>query len=99
MPMRAAAGTRAGALLVTALLALAGPASAAPVPGGLGEPAPKRFAIVVGNGDYLTAPDLGNARADALLVADFLAEEGYTVSRHTDLDKAGFEHMLQRILL
>lgn len=102
MPMRAAAGARAGVLLLAAVLALAalpGAASAAPVPGSLGEAAPKRFAIVVGNGNYSTAPDLGNARADAELVADFLAEQGYVVSRHIDLDKAGFEQMLQRILL
>ncbi len=73
--------------------------AAAPTAGSLGEAAPKRFAIVVGNGDYATAPDLRNARADAELVADFLGEQGYSVTEFADLDKAGFERMLQRILL
>ena len=62
-------------------------------------PAPKRFAIVIGNGDYAVAPDLGNARADARLVADFLTGQGYQVADYTDLTKLGFERMLRRALL
>ena len=90
MPLRA----EAGALFVAAalaILALPLAALAAPTAGSLGEAAPKRFAIVVGNGDYATAPDLRNARADAELVADFLGEQGYSVTEFADLDKAGFE--------
>ncbi len=67
--------------------------------GSLGDAAPKRYAIVIGNGDYTVAPDLRNARADAELVAGFLADQGYAVTSYADLDKAGFEGMLQRILL
>ena len=48
--------------------------------------------------DYGVAPDLRNAGADARLVADFLAEQDYAVTQYADLDKAGFEAMLQRIL-
>jgi uncharacterized caspase-like protein/TPR repeat protein len=61
-------------------------------------PAPDRYAIVVGNSDYTTAPDLKNARADARLFGDFLAGQGYRVSRYDDLSKLGFERMLRRVL-
>lgn len=61
-------------------------------------PSLKRYAVVIGNGDYVTAPDLRNANADARLVADFLAERGYEVFEYTDLGKLGFEQMLRRIL-
>jgi TPR repeat protein len=61
-------------------------------------PVLKRHAIVVGNGAYDGAPDLGNAIADASLVADFLAEQGYQVREYVDLSKRGFEGMLRRAL-
>ncbi len=86
---------------VAALLALALLPSlvrAAETPVNLGDAAPRRFAIVIGNSDYEVAPDLRNAGADARLVADFLAEQDYAVTQYADLDKAGFEAMLQRVL-
>jgi uncharacterized caspase-like protein len=64
----------------------------------LAAPAPKRFAVVIGNADYLSAPDLKNARSDAQVVADFLAEAGYQVFEYHDLTKLGFERMLRRVL-
>ena len=101
MSVRDPARATARALFVAVALAIAAaPArvQCAEPPASLGEAAPKRFAIVIGNGDYRIAPDLRNARADARLVADFLAGQGYAVARIHDLDKAGFEAMLQRIL-
>jgi TPR repeat protein len=92
----------ARALIFAGAVALASlplTAQAAETTGSLGEAAPKRYAIVIGNGDYAAAPDLRNARADAELVAGFLADQGYAVTRYADLDKAGFEAMLQRVLL
>lgn len=62
-------------------------------------PALKRYAVVIGNGDYATAPDLRNSRADARLVADFLGGQGYEVFEYADLDKRGFEQMLRRVLV
>ena len=53
--------------------------------------APDRYAIVIGNADYHSAPDLKNARADAEIVADFLAGEGYQVAEYHDLTKLGFD--------
>ena len=85
-------------LATAAALALGALAPGARAATALDEAAPKRFAIVVGNGDYRVAPDLRNARADAGLVAKFLDEQGYSVTEYADLDKAGFEAMLQRIL-
>ena len=85
-------------MLLATALALGALAPGARAATALDEAAPKRFAIVVGNGDYRVAPDLRNARADAGLVAKFLDEQGYSVTEYADLDKAGFEAMLQRIL-
>ncbi len=62
-------------------------------------PALTRYAVVIGNSDYVTAPDLRNARSDARLVADFLADRGYEVFEYTDLGKLGFEQMLRRVLV
>ena len=88
------------ALLLTCICAVAAGALGAEQTDAarLGEGAPKRFAIVVGNADYKVAPDLRNAAADARLVAKFLGDEGYSVSLYTDLDKPGFETMLQKAL-
>ena len=58
----------------------------------------KRYAVVIGNGDYAAIPDLENARTDAAAVADYLRRYGYLVSQYDDLDKRGFEDMLRRIL-
>ncbi len=76
-------------------------AEVAPVqfrPVNLQDPVLKHYAIVIGNGDYLVAPDLLNAVADAELVSALLRERGYTVFDYTNLDKFGFERVLRRVL-
>ncbi|WP_421875112.1 caspase family protein [Pacificispira sp.] len=45
-----------------------------------------RMALVIGNGNYATAP-LQNPPNDARLVGDTLESLGFTVSRHSDLDQ------------
>jgi len=64
----------------------------------LSAPASQRYAIVIGNGDYESAPDLRNANADATLVAAFLRDQGYEVLERHNLDKRGFEDILRRVL-
>ncbi|MEX0970787.1 MAG: caspase family protein [Paracoccaceae bacterium] len=64
----------------------------------LSAPASQRYAIVIGNGDYVHAPDLNNANADARLVAAFLRDQGYEVLERHNLDKRGFEDVLRRVL-
>ncbi|MBL4807621.1 MAG: caspase family protein [Rhodobacteraceae bacterium] len=60
--------------------------------------AAERYAIVIGNGDYETAPDLANANADARLMASFLRDQGYEVIERHNLTKLGFEELLRRVL-
>jgi hypothetical protein len=85
MSVRRAAKARARALLLAggvAIGAMALAAGQAGATGSLGDAAPKRYAIVIGNGDYAVAPDLRNARADATLVAEFLSGQGYAVTSY-----------------
>lgn len=58
----------------------------------------QRYALVVGNSDYIAAETLPNASADARLVAQLLRKAGFTVSEHYDLDKRGFESALREAL-
>ncbi|HEU0223506.1 MAG TPA: caspase family protein, partial [Paracoccaceae bacterium] len=74
---------------------IAGPAELGP---DAGRPALRRYAIVVGNGDYQNAVDLPNARRDAELVAGFLRAEGFHVVARQDLDRRGFENVLRQAL-
>jgi uncharacterized caspase-like protein/TPR repeat protein len=60
--------------------------------------AERRFAIVVGNGDYAHVTDLKNAVADARLVANFLRSQGYAVLDRYNLPKRGFEGLLREAL-
>lgn len=60
--------------------------------------ADRRFAIVIGNGDYAHVSGLKNAVADARLVADFLRGQGYVVLDRYDLPKRGFEGLLREAL-
>jgi TPR repeat protein len=60
--------------------------------------AERRFAIVVGNGDYSHVTDLKNAVADARLVANFMRGQGYVVLDRYDLHKRGFEDLLREAL-
>ena len=59
-------------------------------------PATRRYALVIGNGDYQHANGLPNAVADANLVAGMLRQSGYIVQAHTNLDKRGFEAALRQ---
>lgn len=62
-------------------------------------PATRRYALVIGNGDYQHATGLPNAVADANLVAGMLRQSGYIVQAHTNLDKRGFEAALRQLLV
>ena len=64
----------------------------------LSVPSLQRYALVIGNGDYETVPDLPNASADATLVASQLRASGFTVAEHHDLTKGGFESALRQML-
>lgn len=77
------------ALVLAVLLGLAqaGPAAAA-----------GRVALVIGNQDYATLPDLPNAAADARLVADRLARVGFAVALARDVDRAGLERAVATFL-
>lgn len=65
-----------------------------------GEPgsAAERLALVVGNQDYSTLPDLPNAAADARLVAGRLERVGFAVTLATELDRAGLARALDGFL-
>ena len=65
----------------------------------LSQPATRRYALVIGNGDYQHATGLPNAVADANLVAGMLRQSGYIVQAHTNLDKRGFEAALRQLLV
>ncbi|MCU0906427.1 MAG: caspase family protein [Rhodobacteraceae bacterium] len=58
-----------------------------------------RIAIVVGNEDYATAPDLPNAGRDAADMAALLDSYGFTVFSGTNLDRRGFETLLREAML
>jgi TPR repeat protein len=60
--------------------------------------ASKRYAVVIGNSDYVAIPDLPNAVADARAMSEFFKEQGYDVHTHLDITKRGFEDVLRRIL-
>lgn len=64
----------------------------------LDRPASRRYAVVVGNGNYETAPDLANAVADAKAMAGFLRTQGFSVEERYDLTKRGFEDLMRRVL-
>src|SRR5690606_16998190 len=61
-------------------------------------PPRRKYAIVIGNGDYAAIPDLRNAVADAEDVAAFLRAQGYEVRLRTNVTKRGFEEVLRRAL-
>lgn len=60
--------------------------------------ASKRYAVVIGNSDYATIPDLANAHADSDVMAEFFRSQGYVVQQHKDITKRGFEDVLRRVL-
>ncbi|MFO1144821.1 MAG: caspase family protein [Amaricoccus sp.] len=93
------------AILLAATLPIVGQPAMAQTGSGWNSPldltarAPKRFGVVIGNGEYRNVPGLRNAHADADLVAGFLEDAGYEVSEYRDLTKLGFEQMMRRLLL
>jgi uncharacterized caspase-like protein len=61
--------------------------------------AEKRVALVIGNSAYKNVAPLDNPKHDAKLMADSLRELGFVLvgaSPQIDLDKAGFEDILQK---
>ena len=64
----------------------------------LSVPATQRYAVVIGNADYMHVTDLKNADADAKIVASYLRDNGYTVLELYDLTKRDFEASLRRML-
>jgi Caspase domain/Sel1 repeat len=78
-------------LMVAAFLLCVGMGSAAH--------AEKRVALVIGNSAYRAVPALPNPAADAKLMSDTLLSLGFFVvggGAQTDLDKAGFDDVLQK---
>ena len=61
-------------------------------------PAANRYAVIIGNSDYASVPDLPNALADGQVVAEFLGAQGYEVHQHENITKREFEEVLRRIL-
>src|SRR5688500_11080964 len=58
--------------------------------------APKRVALVIGNGAYATAGALSNARNDMTLVSGALKRAGFTaVTTRTDLSTQAFQKALR----
>jgi TPR repeat protein len=62
-------------------------------------PMDSRIAVVIGNSDYATIPDLPNAANDAIAMADLLTGFGYLVFSATNLDRQGFEELLREAML
>lgn len=60
--------------------------------------ASNRYAIVIGNSDYSSVPDLPNAIADSRVMAQFFKRQGYDVKHHENITKRGFEGVLRRVL-
>lgn len=58
-----------------------------------------RIAIVIGNEDYATIPDLANAGRDATDIAHMLRTFGFTVFEGHDLDRKGFEALIREAML
>lgn len=54
-----------------------------------------RKALVIGNDAYVSISPLKNAVADANAMASALAELGYTVSKHTNVDERAFKRALR----
>ena len=59
--------------------------------------AERRFALVIGNGDYASAGDLPNARNDADLIAASLQAVGFETELLKDLDEDAFGAAIDRL--
>ena len=83
-------GTRCGLRAMAIALLLAGSAVA--------QPAERRVALVIGNGQYQHVPRLTNPTSDARLIAETLQSVGFTLvggKAQFDLDKTAFDRMVQ----
>ena len=81
-----------------AIIEAAGMSASSQKPVNPNEAAVKRYAIVIGNGDYETAPDLKNSVADARLFANFLRAQGYLTHEYHNVSKLKFEEILRQAL-
>src|SRR5271170_2723783 len=85
-------------------LAFAPPASAGQVASAVvlrpteGSSGIKRFAIVIGNGDYQNVQTLRNPKNDAAAVAAKLQQIGYSVVYGHDLDRRGMNEAVETFL-
>ncbi len=62
------------------------------------QPAERRVALVIGNGQYQHVPQLANPTNDAQLIAETLTGAGFTLvggKAQLDLDKMAFDRMVQ----
>ena len=83
-------GTRCGLRAMAIALLLAGSAVA--------QPAERRVALVIGNGQYQHVPRLTNPTSDARLIAETLKSVGFTLvggKAQFDLDKTAFDRIVQ----
>ena len=58
----------------------------------------RRVALIIGNSAYVSVPKLENPGPDARLMAETLSALGFTLvggKAHLDLDKQGFESVVQ----
>ncbi len=62
------------------------------------EPA-ERVAVVIGNSDYASIPDLPNAAGDADAIAALMRDFGYRVYAANNLDRRGFEDLIREVML
>lgn len=89
----------AGILSCTMLVDPAAARSLQSMRAGTGGADTTRVAIVVGNQDYASVPDLSNARKDAEDIAALFREFGFNVFDGYDLDKRGFEELVRTALV
>jgi uncharacterized caspase-like protein len=68
---------------------------AAPSPSGEDARKSKLYALVIGNGQYVSVPALTNPGNDAQAIARSLRELGFEVTLALNLDKAGFERQVR----
>lgn len=57
----------------------------------------KRYAVVIGNQDYVSLPDLDNPHADAKIMADILDDAGFLVFEEYDVTRTGFEILMKQV--
>lgn len=58
--------------------------------------ADENIALVIGNGDYMHAPDADTAERDATAVAEALSAAGWSVTKGTNLDRFAMRRVITR---